>query len=148
MPRFSAGLKTTAGTTTLPSLSLFSGALTDVKLVECGVFNTSSTAFDIKLARISSGPGTVGSALTKTPVDNPSAVSNALAFGSHTAGAVTLTDGGYRASIGGQIGSGVIWTFGNDGYEVNAVAGTTTGICVVVENGVGQAAQAYFVWDE
>jgi hypothetical protein len=148
MARFSAGLKTTAGTTTLPSISLFSGALTDAKLVEVGVFNTSSTAFDIRLARISSGPGTVGGALTKNPVDNPSGVSAALAFGSHTAGAVTLTDAGYRASIGAAVGAGVIWTFGGDGLEVNAVAGTVNGICVVTENGAGQAAQAYFVWDE
>ncbi len=128
--------------------SIFSGALTDLNITEIGVFNTSSTAFDVKLARISSGPGTVGAALTKTAVDNPSASSNALAFTTHTAGAVTLTDGGYRASIGAAIGSGVIWTFAGDGLEVNSAAGTVSGIAVVPENGAGQPAQIYFVWQE
>ena len=148
MPKFSAGAKTGAGSTTLPSISLYSGALTDIQVVEIGVFNTSSTAFDIRLARISSGPGTVGAALTKSPVDNPSAVSAALAFTTHTAGAVTLTDAGYRASLGAAIGSGVVWTFGGDGLEVNSAAATVNGVCVVIENGTGQAAQAYFTWIE
>ncbi len=148
MTRFAAGAKTGAGSTILPLISLFSSAVSDVKLVEIGVFNTSGTAFDVRLARISSGPGTVGAALTRTPVDNPSAVATGLAYTTYTAGTVTLTDAGYRCSIGGAIGSGQIWTFGGDGFEVNAVAGTVNGVCVVIENGTGQAAQAYMVWDE
>jgi hypothetical protein len=149
MSRFSAGAKTSAGSTILPLASLFSGALTNTDIVEIGITNTTTTAFDVKLARISSGPGTVGAALVKTPVDNPSATSNALAFTSHTAGTVTLTDLGYRASIGAAIGAGYVFTFGGaDGVTINSAAGTVNGICVVVENGTGQAAQVYFVWDE
>ncbi len=144
MGNFSAGQRTTAGTATLPSISLFSEANTDVLLKECGCFNTSSTAFEVRLARISSGPGTVGSALTKSALNNPLAVSKALAFGSHTAGAVTLTDGGFRAVVGPY--SGVIFTF--EDFEIGAAAGTTTGVALVVEQGTGQISQSYFKWSE
>ena len=146
--RFAAGAKTGAGSTILPLTSIFSGALNDVKVLEVGVFNTTTTAFDVKLARISSGPGTVGAALTKSPLDNPAAVPTALAYTTHTAGTVTVADGGYRASIGAAIGAGVIWTFAGNGYEIDAVAGTANGLCLLVENGTGQAAQCYWVWEE
>lgn len=148
MPRFSCGAKTGAGSTTLPLISLFSSAISQPNIREIGVFNTSGTAFDVKLARISSGPGTVGAGLVETPIDNPVAVAGAMGFTTHTAGAPTLTDAGYRASIAAGIGAGVIWTFGGEGLEVLPASGTVNGVCVVVENGTGQAAQAYFVWDE
>lgn len=146
MARFAAGVKTSAGTTTLPMMSVFSESVTDIQLVECGIFNTSSTAFDVKLARISSGPGTVGAGLVENCLDNPAVTSKAQAFTTHTAGAPTLTDIGYRASIAAN--SGVIFTFGGMGVEVAAAAGTANGLCIVPENGAGQASQAYFVWME
>lgn len=128
----------------MPSISLFSETVTDIHVLECGCFNTSGTAFEVRLARISSGPGTVGAALTKNALDNPTAVAKALAFGSHTAGAVTLTDGGYRAVVGPY--SGVIFTF--DEFEVNSAAGTVNGVALVVEQGSGQISQSYFKWSE
>jgi hypothetical protein len=148
MARFAAGVKTSAGTVQWPILSLFSSATNQVEVREIGVFNTTTTGFDVRLARIASGPGTVGAGLTETCLDNPSMVAGGMAFTTYTAGTPTLTDLGYRASIGAAIGSGVIWTFGGEGVEVIAASGTTTGICVAIENGAGQAAQAYIVWDE
>ncbi len=147
MARFSAAVKTGAGSTILPLISLFSSAANDIHLFEVGVFNTTTTAFDIRLARISSGPGTVGAALVKNCLDNPGMLPQGLGFTTHTAGTVTITDGGYHASIGAAIGAGIVWTFPT-GFEVNAVAGTANGVCVVVDNGTGQVAQAYFVWEE
>lgn len=148
MPRFAAGVKTGAGSTILPLISLFSSTTAQPNVREIGVFNTSTTAFDIKLCRLSSGPGTVGAGLTETPIDNPLAVAGGMAFTTHTAGTVTLTDAGYRASIGAAIGAGVIWTFGAEGLVIPTAAGTVNGIGVVVENGTGQIAQAYVAWDE
>jgi hypothetical protein len=146
MARFAAGVKTGAGSTTLPMISVFSGPVTDIQVVECGVFNTSSTAFDVSVARISSGPGTVGAGLTENCLDNPSVTAVAQAFTTHTAGAPNLVHTGYRASIAGN--SGVIFPFGGMGIEVASAASTVNGLCVVTENGTGQAAQAYFVWVE
>ncbi len=148
MARFSAAVKTGAGSTILPIISLFSSALNDVRLLELGVFNTTTTAFDLRLSRISSGPGTVGAALVKNCLDNPTLVPAGLGFTTHTAGTVTITDAGYHASIGAAIGAGMVWTFGGHGLVVDAAAGTVNGICAVVDNGTGQAAQAYLVWEE
>lgn len=148
MPRFAAGVKTGAGSTILPIMTLWSSVNAQPNVREIGVFNTTATAFDIKLVRLSSGPGTVGAGLTETPIDNPVAVAGAMAFTTQTAGTITMVDAGYRASIGAAIGAGVIWTFGGEGFEVLPAAGTVNGAGVVVENGTGQAAQVYFVWDE
>lgn len=148
MPRFAAGAKTGAGSTILPLISVWSGVTAQPNIREIGIFNTTATNFDVKLVRLSSGPGTVGAALTKTPIDNPAAVSGCFAFTTHTAGTITQADAGYRASIGAAIGAGVIWTFGGEGLEILPAAGTVNGVGVVIENGTGQAAQAYVVWDE
>lgn len=146
MPRFAAGVKTGAGNTTWPSISLFSSASNQVNLEECGLWNTSSTAMDVKLARVSSGPGTVGAGLTETALDNPSAVAGGQAFTTHTGGTPTLTDLGYRATLGAY--GGAIFTFPGDGIEIVSAAATVNGVCAVVENGTGQALQAYFAWRE
>lgn len=144
MAKYAAGARTTAGNTTWPIISIFAEAVTDVSVLECGISNTSSTAFEVRAVRISSGPGTVGAALTKTPTDNPTAVPKALAFTTHTAGTPTMTDLGYRAVIGPY--SGYIFTF--DPIVLDAAAGTANGMAIVVENGTGQIAQSYFKWSE
>src|SRR6266487_2346071 len=144
MPRVAAGVKTAAGSTILPIATLWSATTVQPVIREIGVFNTTVTAFDVKLVRLSSGPGTVGAALTKTPLDVPAAVAGALAFTTQTAGTITMVDAGYRASIGAAIGAGVIWTFGGEGIEIVPAAGTVNGVGIVVENGTGQAAQLYF----
>lgn len=148
MPQFAAGAKTGAGSTILPILSVWSGVANQMNIFEIGIFNTTTTAFDVKLVRLSSGPGTVGAALTKTPLDNPAAVSGCFAFTTQTAGTIAAADAGLRASIGAAIGSGVIWTFAAEGLEIAAAAGTVNGVGILVENGTGQAAQAYFRWNE
>lgn len=148
MPQFAAGAKTGAGSTILPLFTIWSGVNNQANIFEIGIFNTTTTAFDVKLVRLSSGPGTVGAALTKTPLDNPGAVSGCFAFTTQTAGTIAAVDAGLRASIGAAIGSGVIWTFAGEGFEIAAAAGTVNGVGVMVENGVGQAAQVYGRWNE
>lgn len=144
MARYSSGVKTSAGSTTLPLAALSSSTLVGVKLREIGVFNTTNTAVDIKLVKLS-GLGTPGAAQTKTAHD-PDSGSGAGTFTTTWTGAPTTTDLGYRASLGAAIGAGVIWTFGDQG--IRAAAGTANGVGVIVENGTGQACQVYAVWDE
>lgn len=148
MPRFAAGAKTSAGTVQWPMLSLYSAATTQPVVREIGIFNTTTTAFDVKLGRIATALGTLGAGLSEAPIDNPLAAAGAMAFTTNTGGTQTITDLGYRASIGAAIGAGVIWTFGAEGIEIAAAAGTANAVCVVPENGAGQAAQVYVVWDE
>ncbi len=148
MAKFAAGVKTSAGTVQWPIISLFSSATTDVFVKEVGVFNTTTTAFDVKLVRFTAA-GTVGAGLTEACLDNPGVTTaQGMAFTTHTAGTPTLTDLGYRASIGAAIGAGVIWTFADLGIVADAAAGTVNGIGVAIENGAGQVAQAYVVWGE
>jgi hypothetical protein len=145
MARFSAGVKTGAGSTTLPIISLYSGGAASAPRVrEVGVFNTTNTAFDIKLVRLTA-TGTQGAGLTEAKHDNVTAAL-ATAFTTHTVAPTLGDDLGYRASIGAAIGAGVIWSFGDIGLLIPA--GTGNGIGVIVENGTGQIAQAYLCWDE
>lgn len=145
MARYSAGVLTGAGSTTLPIISLYSGASVGPKIREIGVFNTTSTAVALNLVRLTSA-GTQGASQTEAKHDPDSAAASCDCRATHT-GAPTLGDDlGYRASLGAAVGSGVIWTFGDTGLRV--ATGAANGIGVIVENGTGQACQAYIVWDE
>jgi len=145
MARYSAGAKTSAGSTTLPLISLYSAAAVGAKIREIGVTNTTSTAVDIKLVRLTTA-GTQGTGLTEAKYDADAAAASCTAFNTHSVGPTVGDDLGYRASLGAAIGSGVIWTFGDQGIRVPV--GTGNGVGVIVENGTGQACQAYIIWDE
>jgi len=146
MARYSAGVLTGAGSTTLPIISLYAIASTTGTIRECGITNTTATAVAEKLIRLTAA-GTQGAGLVEAKHNPESVAASMTAFTTHTvdptAGAVDL---GYRASLGAAVGSGVIWTFGDTGIRV--LAGTANGVGVIPENGTGQACQAYLVWDE
>lgn len=145
MNRYKAGVKTGAGSTTLPLISIYATAAVVPKLREVGLTNTTATPLDVKLVRLGS-TGTQGAGLTEDADDITSPAASCTAFGTHS-GAPTLgNDMGYRASIGGAVGAGVIWTFGGDG--IRTPLGTAFGIGVIIENGSGQPLQAYVVWEE
>ena len=145
MPRYSAGVKTSAGSTTLPLASLYAAAAVGGKLREIGIANTTATAFDVKLVRLTTA-GTQGASLVKGKHDPDSVAASCTAVSTHTVAPTLGDDLGYRASIGAAIGAGVIWTFGDSGLRIPV--GTANGIGVIAENGTGQAAQIYLVFDE
>lgn len=143
MGRFSAGCLTGAGSTSLPVISLYGLANNGPILREVGLFNTSTTDVAVKLVRLTT-TGTQGSALTNAPQE-PDDVAVGAAFGTHTVAPTLGDDLGYRAVLGAAKGAGVIFTFGANGIRIPK--GTANGIGVIVENGTGQAVQAYLVWD-
>jgi hypothetical protein len=145
MARYSAGVKTSAGSTTLPLAALAAAAGVGAKLREVGVFNTTNTACDVKLVRLTTA-GTPGASQTETKHDPDSATASCSFNTTYTSTGPTLEDLGYRASLGAAIGAGVIWTFGDQGIRIPV--GTANGVGVVVENGTGQACQIYASWDE
>lgn len=147
MARFSGGAKSAgAGSTTLPLMSLYAAAATPAKLREIGIFNTTTTALDLVLRRLTTA-GTQGAAVTEGQYDPATPVSQCQVFNTHTVGpTIPAGDLGYRCSLGGAIGSAMIWTFGDTGLIIPA--GTANGIGILVENGTGQLCQIYFVWDE
>ena len=144
MARFSAGDLTDAGSTTLPIISLYAGATGGARVREIGVTNTTATAVALKVIRLSA-TGTQGADLAEVKHDPNSGPALCTCVGTHTVTAAN-TDLGYRTVLGASVGSGVIWTFGDTGLVIDT--GTTNGIGVMVENGTGQACQAYIVWDE
>jgi hypothetical protein len=145
MARYSAGVKTSAGSTTLPIISLYSVAGCAPKVVEVGVFNTTANAVDLKLIRLTTATG-VGAGLTEAKHDPDSNTAQCTAFTTHGSNPTLGDDLGYRATLADAIGAGVIWTFADGGIRVPV--GTANGVGVIVENGTGQACQAYIVWDE
>ena len=150
MPRFSSGDLTGAGTSLRPMLSIYSAAGSTGTLREVGCSNTTSTAVAIFLTRLTT-TGTQGAGLTEAAHNPKKQPALCTVFTTHTADATLGDDLGYRTVLGAAVGSGVIWTFGEDGIQIglpDAVELVTNGIGIILENGTGQACQAYFVWDE
>jgi hypothetical protein len=145
MARYSAGVKTGAGSTTLPLISLYSAAAVGAKLREIGITNTTATAVDLKLVRLTTA-GTQGAGLVEGKHDPDSNTAQCTAFTSHTVAPTLGDDMGYRVSLNGSVGAGVIWSFGDQGIRIPV--GTANGLGVIVENGTGQACEIYLVWDE
>jgi len=126
-------------------VSIFGTTAVRPVLREVGVFNTTTTATQVALARFTNATG-VGTGITEAPEDPASTAAVATVFAGHTA------DGGVGnflriASLGAAIGSGVIWTFGGNGIVINQA--TADGVGVLTPAGVtGQICDIYLVWDE
>lgn len=142
--RYSGALRTSAGSTTLPIISLYSPAGSGGAIREIGVWNTTATAVSLSIRRLT----TAGTAPAETEieydVDGPPPLMTLV--GTHSVGP-TISAGGLRAfMLGAAIGSGVILTFGDRGLVIPP--GTTEGIGVVVATGTGQVCDAYIDWEE
>ena len=135
------------GVTNLPTAvrgpSLMAIASRPINLVECGVFNTTTTAFAVALVRATAA-GTSAGTVTEVSSDEGITPVGVVAL-SHSA---DPTVGGpfTQASIGAAIGAGVIWTFGGSG--LHAPAGTANGFVLTCPTGTAQFFDFYFVWDE
>ena len=144
MARYSAYVRTGAGSSTLPIISLYAVAGTGAIIREVGVSNTTTTAVAIKLVRISTA-GTVGSGLTEAKHDPESIAAQCLTFATHSSTGPTTSEMGYGAVLGAAVGSGIIWTFGDRGIRIASIATDGFGVLPV---GTGQVCDAYIVWDE
>jgi len=144
MARFSGSLRTSAGTTLLPIVSLYAVAASHGKLVEVGVFNTTATAVALKLSRFDTA-GTKPAATADNEDDQDGPVALCTFHNTHTVGP-TIDEEIRRVTLGAAVGSGIIWTFGKNGLVIPS--GTANGIGLVVSTGTGQVCDAWFVWDE
>jgi len=141
-----AGRSTVVGTSLRAIASLYGVANKGFRLREVGVFNTTTTGVAVSLVRFTNATG-VGSALTRVvwDEDKDTIGTQCTAFAGHTAdGAVGSPI--RQASLGAVVGSGVIWTFGEYGFEVKA--GTTNGCGVICPTGSGQILDYYYDWEE
>src|SRR5262245_14069220 len=117
MSRASAGVLTSAGSITLPIISVYATATVAPALREVGVFNNTSTSCSLKLIRLTS-TGTQGAGITRTFHDDTAGSPACTAFTTHTVAPTLGGDLGYRVVLGAAVGSGVIWTFGDTGIRV------------------------------
>src|ERR1051326_896103 len=147
MARYSVGVRSNgAGSTTLPTGSLYAGASNDIYVIQGGASNTPSTAVAIAIRRLTTA-GTQGSGLSEIPWDPDTTAATGTAFDTHSSSGPTLTAGSYApASPGARAGGGVIWTFGDKGIRIPK--GTGTGLCVIPATGTGQILDWYAIWTE
>jgi hypothetical protein len=144
--RQSAGYRTTgAGSATLPMASLYASSTGGLWLVEVGVTNTTVTAFEVSLKRVTTA-GTQGTAQTVVYEENDG---NFTAKGdprdTHTVAPTLVAGEIRRASVGASIGSGVIFTFGGRGLFIPS--GTGNGVALMPMTGTGQISDVYWSWD-
>ncbi len=144
MARFSAGFRTSAGSTTLPIASLYAVAGSGCALQEVHIFNTAATEVALKLSRLDTA-GTKPAAVTDNPYEKNGPPALCLAHNTHTVGP-TIDEEITRAMLGAAIGSGVIWTFGKNGLIIPL--GVANGIGIVVSAATGQICDVTLVWDE
>lgn len=148
MARWSVATRTSAVPTTVRGPSVYAAAANGGFWVrEVGVFNTTTTAAAVGLV-IASATGTQGATLTEVCQDDPTKDASDTAgngFNTHTADA-TVGSAIRQASLGAAIGSGVIWTFGDQGLFIPE--GTTNGVVVNCPTGTGQHLDFYITWDE
>jgi hypothetical protein len=114
------------------------------RIVEIGVFNTTSVAVAIKLVECTA-VGTPGSGLVEAKDDRDQVAASSTAFDTHTVAPTLGSDLGYRVQLGASVGSGVIWTF-DQGIRIPP--GTGNGVAIIVATGTGQIVDWYIVWDE
>lgn len=138
-----AGRATVVGTNLRAIASVFAAAAVGFKLREVGVFNTTTTAVAVALARFTAATN-VGAGLTEADYDaaNPTQVTG---FAGHT-GDGTVGQVFRQASLGAAIGSGIIWVFGDNGLVIPV--GTANGIGIIIPTGTGQILDYYYDWDE
>lgn len=145
MARYSFGMRSTVvGTAARAMMSIFATASGNFKLVEVGVYNTTTTALAIALARFTAATN-VGAGQTEGEYDNDAVPPLATVFAGH-AGDGAVGQILRQATLGAAAGAGVIWTFGNGGIVVPS--GTANGIGVITPTGTGQLCDIEFTWDE
>lgn len=142
MARCSVAGRTSAVCTTVRGPSVYATTGVKPRIKEIGVFNTTSTAVAVGVAR-ASATGTQGAGLTEVCEDDDVHTIVTTGFNTHTADA---TVGGTirQASLGAAVGSGVIWTF-DDLVLDNA---TTAGIVIICPSGTGQHLDFWITWEE
>jgi hypothetical protein len=143
--RYTFGMRgTVVGTSARAMMSIFATASGNLKLREVGVFNTTTTAVAIALARFTAATN-VGAGQTEGEYDTDGVPPLATVFAGHT-GDGTVGQILRQATLGAAAGAGVIWTFGDSGIVVPS--GTANGIGIIVPTGTGQICDLYVDWEE
>lgn len=137
------GVMTGVGSASLPAMALISSATNRIELIEISIINTTATACVWGLWKISTA-GTPGTALTPAAHDVSDVTSGTLR-GVYTVTPTVGVDMGYRFSIPGTIGAGVIRPFTPAGLVIPATAAAGIGLFPI---GTGQLCYCDWTWHE
>ena len=146
MSKFAATLTTSAGSTTLPLCALVGGTGARIRIVEIGVWNTTSTACSLVLCRLSTA-GTPGTAATSRLTDQgDGATAVGTLRNTYTSTAPTTADLGISFPIPAAVGAGMVLTFPDNDLTIDKIANSAIGL--LVESGTGQAVRVHMRWYE
>lgn len=145
MAQFVASGLTTAVPTAARGPNIYSTATIHPKLLEVGVWNTTTTAMYVGLAR-ASATGTKGATFTPVAVDDHDQVAAVTATNTHSADATLGTVLLRYGRLGAADGAGIIWTFPEPGVILDNA--TTAGAVISCPSGTGQQIAWYFHWRE
>lgn len=150
MARFSTAFKSTgAGSATLPLGSVWATTGVRPRIVEVAVYNTTAVAVEVILARFSgASAGTKGAAVTAMYEDDSSQAAVTTCANTHTVTPTTISAALRQASLGAQIGSGIIWTFGGGKTSGLFIPNSLTDGLGIIVVGTGQILNIGFTWDE
>lgn len=141
----SVGARASAVPTALRGPALYGTAGVMPRLLEVGIFNTTTTAMAVAIGRATTN-ATPGTALTEVSETDTAQTPVATAFNTHGADQTAFASVLRQATLGAAAGSGVIWTFTDQGLYIPA--STTAGIVIFCPTGTGQIIDFYFVWRE
>ena len=149
MARFASGYRTTGvATNLLPMASIYATAAIRPRVVEVHVFNTTVTAVNVALCRLTTA-GTSSAVATGGYEDDNSQSAISTPRNTHSSTGPTIAGILRAADLGAAIGSGVIWTFGGGKTPGLVVPNTTgDGLGIYTPNGTGQICDVTWVWDE
>jgi hypothetical protein len=146
MSKFAARVTTTGGTTTLPACALVGGTGGRIRISEIGIFNTTTTATGVILARLSTA-GTPGTAATSRLTDQgDGAAAVGTLRNTYTSTAPTTADLGIGVYLAGAVGAGVVLTYPDDTLTIDKVANSAIGL--LTDTGTMPALFVYFRWYE
>jgi hypothetical protein len=149
--RYSSAYRTTGvATNLLPMASIYATTGVRPTIVEIGVFNTTATAVNVALCRLTTA-GTSTAVTTGGYEDGGAQPAAAVTTPRNTHSSTGPTIGAIlrMADLGAAIGAGVIWSFGGGktgGVVINQT--TADGLGLYTPNGTGQICSVYWVWDE
>jgi hypothetical protein len=143
---FTAGVTTSAGSTTLPLCALVGSAATPIRLKWVAVYNTTATACTLVLCRLSTAgtPGTAAVSRVLNGSDTATAV--AALRNTYTSTAPTTTELAIRFPLPAAVAGGLIRPF-ND-WELTIPATANAAIGLLVLSGTGQAVETDWGWRE
>ena len=140
-----AGRATVVGTNVRAIASLFGAATGGGAIREISVANTTAVAVCVGVIRFSAATN-VGTGLTEALYNPNKPPPLCTGFAGHTGDGTTAGGTIEQVTLGAAVGSGWVWTYGDDGLIVTL--GTANGVGIYIPTGTGQLLDYKICWDE